>query len=120
MTSTIYTIPVQLTGILKSLILGYQLCSYSINQGWRKILEIGGGGTDDGEYVSTHMLGVSEGMLLRNCFKIRGFEITSEAIFVPSPTRVHGRNNMAFCHDTRQSSCGISVTIVDLVHACRA
>ena len=33
-----------------------------------------------------------------------------------SPTRVHGGSNTAVRHDTRQSSQGISVTIVDLVH----
>ena len=32
-----------------------------------------------------------------------------------SPTRVHGGSNTAVRHDTRQSSQGISVTIVDLV-----
>ena len=32
-----------------------------------------------------------------------------------SPTRVHGGSNTAVRHDTRQSSRGISVTIVDLV-----
>ena len=33
-----------------------------------------------------------------------------------SPTRVHGRSNTAICQDTRQSSRGISVTIVGLLH----
>ena len=39
-----------------------------------------------------------------------------------SPTRVHGGSDTAVCHDTCQSSWGISVTIVDLVSvgtACR-
>ena len=33
-----------------------------------------------------------------------------------SPTRVHGGSNTAICHNTRQSSQGVSVTVVDLVH----
>ena len=45
----------------------------------RKVLTIGGGGTDDGACVSTHELGGSGGMLPQ---KIRCSEIASEAIFV--------------------------------------
>ena len=33
-----------------------------------------------------------------------------------SPTRVHGRINTAIHHDTRQSSWGVSVAVVDFVH----
>ena len=33
-----------------------------------------------------------------------------------SPTRVHDGSNTAVHHDTRQSSRGVSVTIVDFVH----
>ena len=32
-----------------------------------------------------------------------------------SPTGVHGGSNTAVCHDTHQSSQGVSVAIVDLV-----
>ena len=48
-------------------------------------------------------------------FKIRCSEITSEAVFVLSPTGLHGRSNTVICHNTRQSSQGISVTTVNLV-----
>ena len=32
-----------------------------------------------------------------------------------SPTRLHGGNNTAICHVTRQLSRGVSSTIIDLV-----
>ena len=65
-----------------------------------------------------HTIGGSGGVLPQNYFfKIRCSEIASESYLYPnatSPTRVDGRSrpNTAVRHDTRQSSQGVSVTIV--------
>ena len=68
--------------------------------GWWKVVGIGGGrATDDGG----------------TCFPRKCSEIASEVILVLSPTRIHGESSTAIHHDTRQSSQGVSVTIVDLV-----
>ena len=49
-------------------------------------------------------------------FKIGCSEITSEAIFVLVRLEyMAGVANTAICHDTRQLSRGVPVTIVDLV-----
>ena len=48
-----------------------------------KVVEIGGGGTDESACVSTHTVGGSRGMLLqKNFLRIRCSEIASDAIFV--------------------------------------
>ena len=79
--------------------------------------DFGAGGTDDGVHVSMHALG---GLGACSPRIIKCSEIASKAILYPnatSPTRVTSGNNNAIFHNTLQSSRGISVTVVDLVHA---
>ena len=88
------------------------------NQGRRKVLEIGGG-SDDGACLRTHTLGGSGGMPpQKNYFKLGALRSLLRPYLYPnatSPTRVHGESNTSVRHDTRQSSRGVSVTIVNLV-----
>ena len=81
-----------------------------------KVLE-NRGGTDDGACM--HTLGESGGMLpQKKKFKLGALRSLLRSYLYPnatSPTRVHGGSNTAVRHNTRQSSRGVSVTIVDLV-----
>ena len=64
------------------------------------------------------LLGGSGGMLPpKNFVKLGALRSLLRPYLYPnatSPTRVHGGSNTTICHDTRQSSRGVSVTIVTL------
>ena len=73
----------------------------------RKVFEIGGGGTDDGACVSTHMLGGPVGMLPWKIFKLGALRSLLRPYLYPnatSPTRVHGGSNTTIRHNTCQLS----------------
>ena len=63
------------------------------------------------------MVGGSGGMLPQKIiFKLGALRSLLRPYFYPnatSSTRVHGESNTSVRHDTRQSSRGVSVTIVD-------
>ena len=84
-----------------------------------KVLEIWGGGTDDGACISTHTLGGVWGHAPPEKFiKLGALRSLLRPYLYPnatSLTRVHGGSNTTVRHNTRQSSRGVSVTIVDLV-----
>ena len=67
--------------------------------------------------LSTHTLGGSGGMPPQKLFlKLGALRSLLRPYLYPnatSPTRVHGESNTSVRHDTRQSSRGVSVTIVD-------
>ena len=66
----------------------------------------------------THARGVWGHAPPEKFFKLGALRLLLRPYLYPnatSPTRVHGGSNTAVRHNTRQSSRGVSVTIVDLV-----
>ena len=60
--------------------------------------------------------GVSGGCFPRKKLKLSALRsLLRPPYLYPNATRVHGGSNTTVHHDTRQSSGGFSVTIVDLV-----